>query len=503
MKIERALSEMNEKMIYGELKEAIGENKVKNKDIVLATYGSDISVTPYQKPSYVILPENKEDVKEVLQIANKYKIPVTVMSGGVNVIGLTIPVEAGILLDLHRMDKVLEINTDSGYALIEPGVTFDRFTAALAQKGFRCQVSTAPGGSTPLGNYLMRPSGSLSNRHLDPILDLEVVFPDGSEVNTGSSQFPTAGSFLRYGPHPDFTGLFCCSFGTLGVVTKAAVRIYPINESNRVHLAAFDNYESSVKYVKDIVNNNIPEHCIIWCWTHYMAYEITVPPQGGMPSLPPKLKDNPKKPPKGIPYNVVTTFMSGYEESMVTNEKILSKVVQKYGGRVLSKEEAQKLSPSMCSAWKELYEEYHQPRMEGTKKYGMGRYMAWIVNAEPKDIVKIESFAVDRLYSTGAKPVCYYSMPFDFGRSMFFRLFTYVDSKDKELTKQVQQIFTEMYDTAMRKYNAVPFRYRGVTGKIWLEQTPEFYQFYKKIKKALDPNNMLNVNMNIFQERSP
>ena len=188
---------------------------------------------------------------------------------------------------------------------------------------------------------------------------------------------------------------------------------------------------------------------------------------------------------------------------MVTNEKILSKVVQKYGGRVLSKEEAQKLSPSMCSAWKELYEEYHQPRMEGTKKYGMGRYMAWIVNAEPKDIVKIESFAVDRLYSTGAKPVCYYSMPFDFGRSMFFRLFTYVDSKDKELTEQVQQIFTEMYDTAMRKYNAVPFRYRGVTGKIWLEQTPEFYQFYKKIKKALDPNNMLNVNMNIFQERSP
>lgn len=117
---------------------------------------------------------------------------------------------------------------------------------------------------------------------------------------------------------------------------------------------------------------------------------------------------------------------------------------------------------------------------------------------EPKDIVEIESFAVDRLYNAGAKPVCYYSMPFDFGRSMFFRLFTYVDSEDKELTNRVQRTFKEMYDTAMRKYNAVPFRYRGGIGRSWLEQIPEFYNLYKKIKKVLDPNNILNRNMEIF-----
>ncbi len=489
---------MKKKAIYEELKGSVGKEKIKIDDSVLTTYGSDISVTPYQKPDIVVLPDNKEEVRKVLKIANKYKIPVTTMSGGVNVTGLTIPVKKGILLDLRRMDRVLEINTDSGYAVIEPGVTFSQFTAALSRKGFRCQVSTGPGGSTPLGNYLMRPSGSLSNRHLDPILDLEVVLPDGTVVTTGSSQFPNAGSFLRYGPHPDFTGLFCCSFGTLGVVTKASVRIYPINESNRVNLAGFDDYGSSVKFVKDIVNNNIPEHCIIWCWTHYMAYEISIPHKGGTPILPPKLKDHPQKPPKGIPYNIVTTLMSGYEASMRTNETILSRVAKKYGGRVLSKEEAKKLSPSMWSAWKEFYEEYHQPRMEGTKKYSMGRYMAWIVNAEPKDIVGIESYSVDRLYDTGAKPVCYYSMPFDFGRSMFFRLFTYVDPEDNELTNRVQQTFKEMYDTAMQKYSAIPFRYRGGIGKRWLEQIPEFYELYKKIKKVLDPNNILNRNMDIF-----
>jgi FAD/FMN-containing dehydrogenase len=484
--------------VHNELKKAIGGEKIKTDDIVLVTYGSDISVTPYQKPDLVILPRSSNDVREVLKIANKHKIPVTVMSGGVNVSGLTIPVEGGVLLDLRCMNKIVEINTDSGYGVIEPGVTFDQFTAALAEKGFRCQISTGPGGSTPLGNYLMRPSGSMSNRHLDPILSLEVFLPDGSVVNTGSNQFPDAGSFMRYGPHPDFTGLFCCSFGTLGVVTKAAVRIYPINESNRVILAGFDSYESSVKYVKEIINNNIPEHCIIWSWTHYMGYEVGASSNGIKFSFPAKLKGDPKAPPKGVPYNLVTTFMSGYEESMLMNEKILSRIARRYGGRILSKEEAKRMSPSMCSAWKYFYEEYHQPRMEGMKKWGLGRYMAWIVNAEPKDIVEIESFAVDKLFATGARPVCYYSMPFDFGRSMFFRLFTYADRGDKKLAEKIQKTFKEMYDTAMKRYNAVPFRYRGVTGKSWLEQTPEFYIFYKKIKKALDPNNILNRNMEIF-----
>jgi FAD/FMN-containing dehydrogenase len=483
---------------HNELKRAIGDQKIKTDNVVLVTYGSDISVTPYQKPDLVILPRDNNDVRKVLKIANKHKIPITVMSGGVNVSGLTIPRKNGMLIDLRVMNKIIEINTDSGYAVIEPGVTFDQFTAALAQKRFRCQISTGPGGSTPLGNYLMRPSGSLSNRHLDPILNLEVVLPDGSVVNTGSNQFPGAGSFMRYGPHPDFTGLFCCSFGTLGVVTKAAVRIYPINESNRVNLAGFDSYESSVKYIKEIINNNIPEHCIIWSWTHYMGYEVGASSNGMKFSFPAKLKSNPRTPPEGIPYNLVTTFMSGYEESMLMNEKILSRIARRYGGKVLSKEEAKKISPSMCSAWKKFYEEYHQPRMEGMKKWGLGRYMAWIVNAEPKDIVKIESFAVDKLFDAGAKPVCYYSMPFDFGRSMFFRLFTYADRGDKKLAEKIQTTFKEMYDTAIRRYNAVPFRYRGVTGKSWLDQTPEFYIFYKKIKKALDPNNILNRNMQIF-----
>jgi len=233
-----------------ELRDKIGVDKVKDDEAILVTYACDYSPALFSKPGLVILPESSQDVRDVLMLANRERIPVTVMSAGVNIGGLTVPSEGGIVLDFRNMDRILEINTDANYAVIEPGVTFDRFTSALSEKEFRCHVPTAPGGATPLGNSLLNPSGSLSNRHLDSIIDLEVVIPDGTILNTGSAAFPSPASKpnRRYGPFSDVAGLFCCAYGTLGVITKASVRIYPINESTRVNLTAFDDYACHQKH---------------------------------------------------------------------------------------------------------------------------------------------------------------------------------------------------------------------------------------------------------------
>ena len=260
MVVSTKINAKERKIFCNELRDAIGADKVKDDDVVLVTYASDISPVPFRKPGFVVLPENKDDVIATLKLANKYSIPVTVMAGGVSVAGYSIPSEGGIVLDLHRMDKIIEINTDSGYVVVEPGVTFDKLTSALRKKGYRTAIPTAPGSSTPLGNYLGRPSNSLCNRHLDLIVDLEVVLPDGTVFSTGSSHFPHAGSNLRYGPFADLAGLYTCGYGTMGIITKAALRIYPINEANRVNIAAFDNYAAALDFVKEIINNNIPEH---------------------------------------------------------------------------------------------------------------------------------------------------------------------------------------------------------------------------------------------------
>jgi FAD/FMN-containing dehydrogenase len=475
------------------LKDSLGVDKVKDDELTLVTYSSDVSPVPAQRPSCVAFPETRADVVEVLKTANECKTPITVMSGGVNVVGACIAKEGGIVIDLHRMDKIIEINTDSGYAVIEPGVNFDRFSAALAEKGFRCGIPTAPGGSTPLGNYISRPSGSLANRHLDLIQDLEVVLPDGTVLNTGSSQFPSVGSQLRYGPFPDMAGLFLCAYGTLGVITKAAIKIYPINEANRVHLTAFDEFENAVDYVKELINNNIPEHCIIWNWQLFKSFEVNV--VGNEYRIPKETRLDPRIPPEGIPYNIVTTLMSGYEESMRANERIMKKVAGKHKGRVLGKREAQKIAPGGAFGWNELYGKYHP--LEPTF-FGLGRYLAWIVLTEPNKVKELEKWAVKEFSKFNSSPVCYYSQPFDFGRAMFFRIFVFADPKNQKLVDHIVAKYREMYDVAMQRYGGVPLRVKmgfpdlGVVGG--------YGQALAKIKHAFDPNNVLSPNMGIFPE---
>jgi len=481
------------------ISKAIGKHKVWKDEPTLVAYGFDSSTAPFQKPSFVILPENNEDVQKVLMTANKWKIPVTVMSGGVNIGGMCVPSEGGIVLDFRKMDRILEINTDSGYALIEPGVSFDQITAALNRKGFKCHVPTAPGGATPLGNYLLQPSGSLANRHYDSIIALEVVLPDGTIFHTGSAAYPSKNVkyYRRYGPFPDLTGLFCCAYGTLGIITKASIRIYPKNESSRVNLTAFNDYSSATQFVKDVVGANIPEHCIIWSWQFYKTYDIFLE-NVEKPFIPSELYLDPLKPPKGLPYNIVTTLMSGYNDVLDASEKVCARVAKKYGGRVISWKELEKISPGSARSWKEFYLEHHQPKMEHNKKYGLGRYSAWIGIAEPKDVVEIEKYALETVKKLGkeVRPICYYSQPFDFGRCMFLRMFVYTDPQNQELLNKIKHTYTQMYNTIMQKYGATPERYRRDPNMIL--QLGGYYEVLKRIKKAFDPNNILNPGIGLF-----
>lgn len=486
--------------LFKRISDAIGKDKVKNDEPTLVTYGFDASIAPFQKPSLVVLPENRDDVREVLMLANRDKIPVTVVAGGVNITGLCVPSEGGIVLDFRNMNRILEINTDSGYAIIEPGVIFDKFTAALHNKGYRCHVPTGPGGATPLGNYLLQPSGSLSNRHYDSIIALEVVLPDGTVFHTGSAAYPSDNVkyYRRYGPFPDLSGLLCCAYGTLGIITKASVRIYPRNESRRINLTAFGDYGSAVKFVKDVVGANIPEHCIIWSWQFYKTYDISLE-NPEKPYIPPELSRDPANPPKGIPYTIVTTLMSGYNEVMDASESVCGKVAKKYSGRPISWKELGKISPGAVRSWKEFYLDHHQPKMEHNKKYGLGRYSGWIGIAEPNDIIKIEKYAKETLkkLGKGIRPICYYTQPFDFGRCMFLRMFAYTDPKDQELLNKIKVTFTEMYDTVMKKYGATPERFRRDPNMI--RQLGGYYEVLKRIKKALDPNNILHPGVRLFE----
>ena len=476
-------------VITEELRQAIGTEKVKDDEHILVTYATDYRRSMYAKPILVVLPESTEDVRETLKIANKHIVPITVQARG-NHSQFSVPSEGGIVLDCRRLNKIIEINTDSGYAVIETGVTFDDFTAALKEKGFRCHIPTAPGGATPVGNYLLKPAGSLSSRHLDCIQGLEVVLPDGTVFNTGSAAFPNVGSHLRYGPYPDLSGLYTLAYGTMGVVTKAAVKIYPINECKRVALVEFDDFPSAVDFVKDVTNNNIPEHCIIWFHQLHQLFGCDV-----NKPLPPELHADPRKAPKGVAYSLVCVMMSGYTETVETNTKVCGKVAKRFGGRLLSEKEASRKMPITKGGFEELYTNYHQVE---PNFFGLGASPMWITMSAPKDVKEVEKWALEKVYKLGVTPVLYYCQPFDFGRSMMFRIFFFPDPRNKEKLAEISKTFGGMFDEAMKKYRAIPMRHSAMGSHF--SKTGGYAEVLTRIKKALDPNNILNRSMKLFEE---
>jgi len=479
-----------------ELKKKIGAEKVRDDEITLVTYGKirhGFDATwPFRKPSFVVFPETREDVVETLKLANRYKIPVTPVGTAAIVLGTT---EGGIIIDQRRRDRVIEINTDSGYAVIEPGVSFDKLTSALRGTGFKCSVGTMPGSGTVLGQALSRGSQSFSTRYLSLIVDLEVVLPDGTVFSTGSSHFDGVGSHLRYGPHPDLTGLYTCGYGTMGIITKAAISIHPVNEVYRLHFAGFDNYSDAVDYVKDLVNNNIPEHTFIWNWHMYLSWPLA---PSDLENVMPQLRNSDfRKPPEGTPYNMVSSFLSGYKEVVDAYEKVCAKVAQKCHGRVLSEEEMEKRFPATMAGFKQQYLDYSYRE---AAHWSEGRWLGWLVFGEPKDMKEVEKFAVNEFadFVKVMHPINYYSHPFDFGRSMLLRISGFTDPTDAETLGKIQMKFFEMYDKAIKNYRAIPIFPVGMSGRVG-----NYIDVLHRIKQALDPNNILSRDAGVFEEEQP
>ncbi|MHA1491051.1 MAG: FAD-binding oxidoreductase [Promethearchaeota archaeon] len=221
---------MNKNEIIKKLSDIIGKGFVSNNTEDLFIYSQDPGVSDPRPVDFVVMPKTVEEIQKIVKLANKEKIPIVPMGGGMTLSGLVIPVKGGIVLDMKRMDEIIEINELSRYALIEAGVTTGKLQAYLEEHHPNLEVSIpdAPPSVTVAGNALIHGSGFLSQKYGDHgsmINGLEVVLPNGEVCKLGSCALSKY--WFTRGPIPDFIGLFTSSFGTLGIATKISMKLYP------------------------------------------------------------------------------------------------------------------------------------------------------------------------------------------------------------------------------------------------------------------------------------
>lgn len=186
-------------------------------------------------PSAAVAPDSVEQVQAIVKIAGQHRIPLWTISTGKNLgYGGSAPLLSGsLVLDLKRMNRILEVNEKNAYALVEPGVSYFDFYRYTQERNMRLWMDCPdPGWGSLIGNALDRGGGHSPMRdHFAAACGMEVVLANGDVVRTGMGALPGSKVWqqYKYGYGPYLDGMF--SQSNFGIVTKMGFWLYPEPEA--------------------------------------------------------------------------------------------------------------------------------------------------------------------------------------------------------------------------------------------------------------------------------
>lgn len=223
-------------------------------ELSLALNSYDCSLSRF-RPDVLITVSNSKQVAPILQILHQQGIPFTARAAATNHAGSCVTLYGGAVLNLNALNRILKIDTQAQYALVEPGVINEKLQFELGKLGFFYAPDPASERVCTLGgNLAQNASGARCMKYgntLDHVLAAELITPDGS-VHCLSKQ--SSG--------PDLIGLLAGSEGTLGIVTQLRVAILPIAKHIKTFLVSFSSLEDSVQAVSDLVASGITPRCV-------------------------------------------------------------------------------------------------------------------------------------------------------------------------------------------------------------------------------------------------
>lgn len=236
-----------------ELKEILPNGRVTTNETVLEHHSVDESHHPSSQPDVVVFPLNREEVCEIVKIANKYEVPIVPFGLGSSLEGHVIPYNKGITVDFTLMNQILEVREKDLLVKVQPGVTRTQLNKELKKYGLFFPVD--PGADATIGGMTAtNASGTTSVRYgvmKDQVLDLEVVLADGTIIHTGNLAKKSSSGY-------NLTSLFVGSEGTLGLFTEITLKVYGVPEYSMAARAVFPSTEEAVTGVVSILQAGIP-----------------------------------------------------------------------------------------------------------------------------------------------------------------------------------------------------------------------------------------------------
>ncbi len=246
---------MIDNKVMKEFSRIVGSKDSLRENLDLFTYSYDASflpLVPPNLPDLVIKAQSTEQVAKILELANQYRIPVVARGLGSGRTGGSVPVQGGIVLCLDEMNKILEFDDKNLMLTVEPGVKTQDIYDYGAERGlFYPPDPSSLKQSTIGGNIAENAGGPRAVKYgvtRDYVMGLEVVLADGSVLQTGGKMIKNATGY-------DLTRLFVGSEGTLGIITKAILKLIPMPKMRRTVQALFDSLDGACAAVSGAIKS--------------------------------------------------------------------------------------------------------------------------------------------------------------------------------------------------------------------------------------------------------
>ena len=251
---------MDQQQVRERLAEIVGADHVTDESFIRLTYTRDFGTQPPRWPAYVVRPGTTEEIAAVLQLATELEIPVSPRGGGSAQEG-GCQSEGGIVLETLRLDRMLEIDEDTGTVTVEAGITFGKLMNELEERGWKIGIAPSGALAGTVGAHLSRPGVGWGNIKYvsqgQQVVGVKAVLPTGEVVETGTAANPASDSFFRYALGPDLAGLFIGAEGAFGVVTEATLRMYPWPEQIYLERYVGSNLTDAVDIFREIALHNL------------------------------------------------------------------------------------------------------------------------------------------------------------------------------------------------------------------------------------------------------
>ena len=462
-------------MVRSELEEVVGADHIRTDDADRLIYSCDWFWAPQMwldrghpltMPDYIVHPGTVEEISAIMEIANKYRIPVIPWGGGSGTQGGALAIYGGIILDLKRLDRLIEINEQNMTVTAQAGINGTQLEWWLNERGLTLPHYPASANCATLGGYLApRGSGTISTKYgkaEDLVMSIQVVLPDGTVMRTPAVPNHASG--------PDFMRLFLGTEGTLGVITEATMQIDHLPEARLLRALLFDDIGRALEAGRRMMVHRLNPTVIrlydpnstVSVIKHTLGLDL----EGA--------------------YMVIG--FDGDPEIAALQERKALELCADLAPRDLGREPGERW-------WEHRYDFYYPPKsLSFPWMYGTTETVCTFDRVET--IWRVQKQVVEETYAEwGVRYIAHFSHWWRWGASIYSRFVIEAPPADAEEAIRLHNRVWNSAVTASLDHGGMINEHHGVGLKLsrfMRRQYGDAWPFVQSLKKAIDPNGIMN-----------